>query len=212
MSVLSFDDFATEETPATLFSLPDDYLYREPELAVPGRGSRQQPATEPSAALVSPSAVGTSPRGGSSSSRLPRFDATGLDGQQISADDLEGKVVLFDFWATWCKPCIDAIPHLRRLSRKADAHRFVLISVSIDEDEQVLRKLVDDERMSWTQIWDANRALTGTLFRVDRYPTYILFDHEGVEQHRIWGWGTDIAASIDRHVRKALRRAAKAAQ
>jgi hypothetical protein len=62
----------------------------------------------------------------------PPFPLTTLDGQRISMDSLAGKVVLIDFWATWCGPCREALPHMQRLRTSFDGQPLVVLSISLD--------------------------------------------------------------------------------
>ena len=66
---------------------------------------------------------------------VPAFSVTTIDGQHISMDDLQGKVVLLDFWATWCAPCREALPHIRQVAKKFQGEPLVILSVSLDSDE-----------------------------------------------------------------------------
>jgi thiol-disulfide isomerase/thioredoxin len=66
----------------------------------------------------------------------PAFAVNTLDGQHISLDDLTGKVVLIDFWATWCGPCREALPHMQQIAKKFQRQPLVVFSVSLDSDEQ----------------------------------------------------------------------------
>ena len=60
----------------------------------------------------------------------PPFAVTTLDGKRISLNYLQGKVVLIDFWATWCGPCREALPHVREIAKKFDGNPLVVLSVS----------------------------------------------------------------------------------
>lgn len=71
----------------------------------------------------------------------PAFAITTVDAQRISLDDLQGKVVLLDFWATWCAPCREALPHVREIARKFQGQPLVILSVSLDDDEQKIESL-----------------------------------------------------------------------
>jgi thiol-disulfide isomerase/thioredoxin len=66
----------------------------------------------------------------------PPFSIVTMDGQHISFDDLQGKVVLIDFWATWCAPCQASVPHMREIAKKFQDQPLVILSVSLDNDEQ----------------------------------------------------------------------------
>ena len=68
-------------------------------------------------------------------SEAPSFSATTLDGAPVSLDDLEGKVVLLNVWATWCPPCRFEMPSMQRLHEAVDDEDFVVLAVSVDAAE-----------------------------------------------------------------------------
>ena len=80
----------------------------------------------------------------------PDFTAKdAITGQQFSLSDLRGKVVLIDFWATWCGPCVRELPNVKRAYSKYKARGFEIVSVSLDTDKQRFRRFVREKRMSW---------------------------------------------------------------
>ena len=83
----------------------------------------------------------------------PDFTADTLDGAKFRLADQRGKVVLLDFWATWCGPCVAEMPHLKAIH---DAHaknaKFALASLSLDDDPALPRKFLRDKPYSWTQL------------------------------------------------------------
>lgn len=72
----------------------------------------------------------------------PVLTCKSLDGKKIPANFFKNKVVLLDYWATWCKPCIDMMPEIDRIKRKYEGKGFSVISISIDEDSKALRKFL----------------------------------------------------------------------
>lgn len=116
----------------------------------------------------------------------PNFRLTTLQGENLSLKQFAGKIVVLDFWATWCPPCRESVPELRELTRQYDPSRLVLISVSADEDDSAWRQFVADQKMTWPQYRDADKRLT-TAFTVRAYPTYLVIDGDGVIIHRIVG-------------------------
>ena len=85
----------------------------------------------------------------------PPFALTTLDGQRITMDSLAGKVVLIDFWATWCGPCREALPHIRRhRAESSQGQPFVVLSVSLDTDDAKWKDFVDKNGMTWLQYRD----------------------------------------------------------
>jgi thiol-disulfide isomerase/thioredoxin len=116
----------------------------------------------------------------------PPFMATTLDGRHISMDSLAGRVVLIDFWATWCGPCREALPHVQRLARKFEGQPFVVLSISVDKDEDKWKSFVEKNGMTWLQVRDG--GLNGSVskkFGVSAIPATFSIDADGVleDQH-----------------------------
>ena len=141
---------------------------------------------------------------------VPEFEVVTLDGASLTPQDLEGKVVLLDFWGTWCGPCVASIPHLRRLSQRSEDDPFVIVGFAADSDETTLREFISEHEISWPQFMDARREVARGIFQVESYPTYVLVDHEGMIVYRSSGWSDRIGDEIDFQVSKAIRGAMKA--
>jgi thiol-disulfide isomerase/thioredoxin len=143
---------------------------------------------------------------------MPEFEAETLEGEQIDSAQLAGKVVLFDFWATWCAPCRQSVPTLRRLHRRAakKGDPFVIVGVPGDDGFSPVRHYVEQEHIEWPQIWDESHVLAGRLFQVRGLPTYVLVDHEGMILFRASGWNRGIATELRRQVAKAVDAARRA--
>jgi len=113
----------------------------------------------------------------------PPFEVTTTDGQRVSLDDFKGKVVLLDFWATWCGPCREALPHMKDIAKKFQGQPLVVLSVSLDDDEQKWKEFVAKNGMTWLQYRDG--GFTGpisTLFEVRAIPHTFTIDADGVLQ------------------------------
>jgi len=116
----------------------------------------------------------------------PPFMVTTLDGQQISMDSLAGKVVLIDFWATWCGPCREALPRMQHIARKFDGQPLVLLSISVDKDEAKWKEFVDKNKMTWLQVRDGgSNGDISKKFSVEAIPATFSIDADGVleDQH-----------------------------
>jgi thiol-disulfide isomerase/thioredoxin len=141
----------------------------------------------------------------------PDFSLTTAEGEYISLDELKGKVVLLDFWGTWCGPCVASVPGLRELNKRfTKESSFVMISVSSDGDEDKWKDFIVKEKMVWVQYLDRDRKVQ-RAFRVDRFPTYVLLDHEGVIRYRSSGMGFDKEALLEDAVKKQIKLVAKPA-
>jgi thiol-disulfide isomerase/thioredoxin len=139
----------------------------------------------------------------------PDFTVTTLKGDKLSLAGLGGKVVLMDFWATWCEPCRLALPELKTLQAQMRGEPFALVSCSADTNGSMLRNFVDKEQMTWAQFWDQDRALART-FSVTSYPSYYLIDPDGVVIATIRGWSPKTGDEIARQVRQAVTAARSA--
>ncbi len=81
----------------------------------------------------------------------PAFAVTTLSGDKISLDGLEGKVVLIDFWATWCGPCREALPRIQGIAKKFQGQPLVILSISLDKDAAKWQEFVAKNHMTWEQ-------------------------------------------------------------
>jgi thiol-disulfide isomerase/thioredoxin len=116
----------------------------------------------------------------------PAFSVTTLDGQNISLDSLAGKVVLIDFWATWCGPCRNALPHMRKIVKQFQGQPFVAISISLDSDDAKWKAFVAQNEMTWLQYRDGGfDGPLATRFGVRAIPATFSIDADGVleDQH-----------------------------
>jgi len=132
----------------------------------------------------------------------PPFAVTTADGQQISLDDLAGKVVLIDFWATWCGPCREAMPHVKEIARKFEGQPLVVLSVSLDTDEEKWKDFIAKNEMTWPQYFDHGTGPVANLFGVHAIPHTFTIDADGVLQDEHIG-----DASIEGKLRKLVKRA-----
>jgi thiol-disulfide isomerase/thioredoxin len=117
----------------------------------------------------------------------PEFEVNTLQGQQLSLKQMVGRVVVMDFWATWCEPCRESVPELKELSKKYPKEKLTLISVSADDDEKAWREFVEKKNMDWTQYRDADKKIRAA-FGIHAFPTYLVIDGEGMIKERFTGF------------------------
>ncbi|MGC1685532.1 MAG: TlpA disulfide reductase family protein, partial [Candidatus Acidiferrales bacterium] len=133
----------------------------------------------------------------------PPFSIITIDGQHISMDDLTGKVVLIDFWATWCGPCREAMPHVRDIAKKFQGQPLVILSVSLDEDEAKWKEFISKNGMTWLNYRDGGfKGSVAKLFGVEAIPHTFTIDADGVLQDEHIG-----DAAIEGKLKKLLARA-----
>jgi thiol-disulfide isomerase/thioredoxin len=138
------------------------------------------------------------------------FSLKTLDGKLLSSKSLQGKVVLLDFWGTWCPPCVSAVPSLRELSRDMRGEPFVLVSVAVEEDDGPVKQFVQRYQMDWPQVWDPNAAFARQA-GISRFPTYILLDQDGKVLNTVVGTSRGVEKSLRAQVETAVQ-SAKAAK
>lgn len=109
-----------------------------------------------------------------------------LDGRSRALSDLRGKVVLVDFWATWCEPCKAEVPFLLELYKEHHAAGFEIVGLSLDTSERDLREFLSAKGIRWPiafegKSWDNSVA---QLYRVYQIPTSYLLDRKGIIRYR----------------------------
>ena len=111
----------------------------------------------------------------------PEFTATTLDGKSFKLADLRGKVVLVDFWAAWCGPCVAELPNLKKLHDEYTDRGLVVVSISFDRSAEAACKYVAEKQMSWTQIWaeKADKGPLAELYGVNAIPATFLSGPDG---------------------------------
>ena len=135
----------------------------------------------------------------------PPFTVRTLQGEEFSLDNMQGKVVLLDFWASWCGPCRETLPEVRHVVEKFAGQPLVVVSISIDRDEAAWKKAMDSNHMTWPQYRDANGSLA-TAYGANSIPRFFTIDTDGALQSM--EVGSD--ANIEGHVRKLVNKALEA--
>ena len=112
----------------------------------------------------------------------PRFSVETLEGEPVDLGDFEGKLVVLDFWATWCKPCFEVMPSLQRLHDSYAEKGLVVLGVSIDEGVDriaKIRKFADKVGVSYPIFSDARPTPAWYAFKVKAIPALFLIDRNG---------------------------------
>ena len=138
----------------------------------------------------------------------PEFSLTTAQGEYLSNEELAGKIVVIDFWATWCQPCVAAVSSLRNMNKKFNGQPLVMISVSSDSDDDKWRAFVDKEKMVWPQHLDRDRKIH-RAFAVRAWPTYVVVDQEGIVRFRTVGSGWEQDSDLEHKIRDLLKDLAK---
>jgi len=110
----------------------------------------------------------------------PDFDFVDLDGKKHKLSDYRGKIVVIDFWGTWCYPCVAETPTLVKDYAKFHDQGFEILGVDSGDKEEVIRKFADTQKTSWLQTMEEEGGgLLHKLYRVDSWPSHYLIDKDG---------------------------------
>ena len=129
----------------------------------------------------------------------PDFTLKTLDGQEITLSQLKGKVVLLDFWATWCGPCRESIPHLVQLYKNYRENGLEMIGMDLDKgDVETVQRFVKSMDIPYPIIVASDDVVKS--YRVTGIPATILIDKEGKIRQRIAGFSNTIAQELNTKV------------
>ncbi len=122
--------------------------------------------------------------GGMEGKMAPAWKLKTLDGKQVSSKDFEGKVVLVDFWATWCPPCVRGIPDLIALQEAYGAKGLAVVGISLDDRDSDVKKFIKEKSVNYTVVM-GNEEVAGEFGGISSIPTAFLIDRTGkiVWQH-----------------------------
>jgi thiol-disulfide isomerase/thioredoxin len=104
-----------------------------------------------------------------------------VDGRAVDLSKMRGKVVLVDFWATWCGPCVQEVPNVRATFEKLHPKGFEIVGISFDRNKDSLLSFVDKQKMTWPQYFDGKQWENdyGKQFGIQSIPTMWLVDKKG---------------------------------
>ncbi len=133
----------------------------------------------------------------------PTLQFQTLDGKAIGPKDFAGKVVLVDFWATWCGYCAKSRPEVEAITKRHAADPFARISISADANEQALRGFLAAHPPMSHQVWDPKGQLSA-VFNVQGLPTHVLVDPAGQVVHALYGWRDGYGSELDQAINAEL--------
>jgi thiol-disulfide isomerase/thioredoxin len=107
---------------------------------------------------------------------------TALDGTKVDAKKLRGKIILIDFWATWCAPCMEEVPDVVKTYKDLHPAGLEIIGISLDQDKSLLTAVTRAQGMPWPQYFDGNgwQNTISSGFCITQIPTMWLVDKKGM--------------------------------
>ncbi len=113
----------------------------------------------------------------------PDFELLDKDGNSVRLSDYQGKVVMIDFWASWCNICVKAIPEVKEIYNKYKDKNFELISISVDYKQEEWKQTITAYGMDWIHLFDekapSENNVSSLKYKVTGIPTIVIVDKEG---------------------------------
>ncbi len=110
--------------------------------------------------------------------RAPGFSLVGDQGAGVSLADYSGKIVLLNFWATWCPPCVQELPSLNATYERFRQDGLVVLGISVDEEEEEYRRFLSERGVTFPTVRDPERTVS-TRYGTMKYPETFLISRDG---------------------------------
>jgi thiol-disulfide isomerase/thioredoxin len=135
--------------------------------------------------------------------RAPEIGLKDLGGKPVNVAELKGRVVLVDFWASWCAPCREELPVLEGLFRKYREQGLVIVGVGLDKDAKNVSKFLRANPLSFTVVHDADGAVADR-YAPPKMPSSYLVDRKGVVRRVHAGFKASDKATLEREIKELL--------
>lgn len=133
----------------------------------------------------------------------PEIGASDLSGRAVSMASLKGKVVMVDFWASWCAPCKQELPVLDALYKKYRGKGFEIIGVNQDESAESARKFLSSQPLSFPIVHDRGRAVANR-YAPSKMPSSFLIDRKGIVRYVHGGFKSDDRPKLEAQISELL--------
>ncbi len=138
---------------------------------------------------------------------ITAFDLQGLDGGTVRSKELAGKVVLLNFWATWCGPCKEEMPSLAKLQSQFDPTQFQVVTITTDMHPLGIKQFLDHLGIRLPVLFDQHEDVSRS-FMVRGLPTTVLITQEGRAVGRAVGpraWDSEESVALVKHVLESMK-------
>ncbi len=140
----------------------------------------------------------------SSSKGMPEFNLENIHGGMVNSSDLKGKVLVLDFWASWCSPCLKATPYLKKLHKEFEGKPVEIIGVNMDYDKSndFVVKFAKKKGIAYT-ILKGNQEVVGK-FKIRGIPAFFLIDKESNIKMKYIGFNPSFFNKLPSEINKLL--------
>ena len=134
----------------------------------------------------------------------PDFTLRSLGGPNLRLKEQRGKVVLLNFWATWCGPCREEMPQLNKLYEKYRPSGFTLLGINVDEDSRNAAGIADKLALKFPVLLDADKQVS-KLYELSAMPSTVLVDRDGRVRYLNRGYRSGTELEYDQQIRALLK-------
>jgi len=134
----------------------------------------------------------------------PDFTLRQIDGPNLRLGEQRGRVVMVNFWATWCGPCRIELPRLARLHDKYRSSGFLLLGVNIDDDPNAAKALAGKLGLTFPVLLDSKKEVVGA-YDLSAMPATVLIDRDGRVRHLHRGYKEGVETLYEQQVRQLLK-------
>jgi len=135
--------------------------------------------------------------------KMPEIGLKDLSGKTVDAASLSGKVVIVDFWATWCAPCREELPELQKFHKKYAAQGLVIIGVSVDKEPDNIKSFLQKLQVTFPVVHDVGHQVTGK-YAPPKMPSSYIIDRKGIVRYVHGGYRAGDAAEFDKQIQELL--------
>ncbi len=134
----------------------------------------------------------------------PDFTLKTKSGKNLRLNDFRGKVVMINFWATWCAPCRQELPHMEKLHQDFKDKGFVLLGVNIDNDSAAAKKMAEEFKLTFPVLYDEKQQ-TSKLYKLKAMPSTFVIDRNGKIKNVFLGYKPGLEKKHEKAVEKLLK-------
>lgn len=135
----------------------------------------------------------------------PDFTLRSSTGKNLKLSEYRGQVVMINFWATWCAPCRQEMPHLNRLYEQYNKAGFILLGVNIDDNPKAAQAMAEQLGVRFPVLYDATKQVS-KRYDVDAMPLTVIVDRDGKVQYLHRGYRSGVEQQYEAKVREILKR------
>jgi len=131
------------------------------------------------------------------------FSITTDQGKPVALKDFPGKVLVLNFWASWCKPCVEEMPSLNEFARRMQPEGVTVLGISVDHDDARYKKFLKDANISFLTYRD-DRADIAAAYGTYKYPETYIIDKQGKVVEKIIGEEFWLSPNVINRIRRLL--------